>query len=238
MSNVRSLPLSSAKVYIGDETIDRQAEREAEHILSSHHPELRIITTPNGKKQIALQDIMHLERRFMAEKEAAEKTAFDRGRQAGYAAGLTDGQRDARQVIASFSGLLSDVTAQRHAILSEAKSEILELVLKISKRLTFASVEINPEITQTIIIGAIDQLLDKSRIKVKVNPRHFPELERYIDRFRGRDTAIKEFALEPDPRVRSGGCFIETPAGDIDARLESMYEVISQAILGGEEKPE
>lgn len=237
MSNVRSLPLSSEKVYIGDETIDRQAEREAERILSAHHPELRIITTPNGKKQIALQDIMLLERRFLAEKEGAEKASFDRGRQAGYAAGLTDGQREARQVVASLSGLINDVTAQRQIILSEAKSKILDLILKISQRLTFASADVNPEITQSIIAGAMDQLLDKSRIKVKVNPRHFPELERYIDRFRSRDTAIKEFSIEPDPRVRSGGCFIETPAGDIDARLESMYDVISQAILGGEEKP-
>jgi flagellar assembly protein FliH len=104
------------------------------------------------------------------------------------------------------------------------------LVLKISQRLTFSAVEADPEITMAIISGAVDQLLDKSRIRVKVHPRHLPELEQHIDRFRGADTAIKEFAFEADPRVRVGGCFIETPAGDIDARLESMYDVIAQAM--------
>jgi flagellar biosynthesis/type III secretory pathway protein FliH len=35
--------------------------------------------------------------------------------------------------------------------------------------------------------------------------------------------------------VKYGGCFIETPTGDIDARLESQFEVISDAVLGAEE---
>jgi flagellar assembly protein FliH len=133
---------------------------------------------------------------------------------------------------------LTDVTQQRHELLSDAKENILDLVLKISKRLTFSAAELDPTITRSIISGAIDQLLDKSRIKVKVHPDHLPELEQYIDRFRGDDTAIKEFNIEGDPRVKLGGCFIETPTGDIDARLESMYEIIRQSILEGEDSAE
>ncbi len=51
----------------------------------------------------------------------------------------------------------------------------------------------------------------------------------------GDNTAIKEFEIMADSRIRVGGCFIETPSGDIDARLESMYSVIKQALLEGEE---
>ena len=31
-------------------------------------------------------------------------------------------------------------------------------------------------------------------------------------------------------------CFIETPTGDIDARLNSQFEVIEDALLSGEEE--
>ncbi len=199
---------------------------------------MMIITTPEGKKQIPLQDILILQQRFQTELAAIEKDAFERGRQSGYEAGLDKGREEARKVVASLSGMLTDLTKQRHDLLSEAKENILNLVLKISEKLTFTAATLDPEITKSIITGAIDQLLDKSKIKIKVHPDHQAELEQHIDRFRGNDTAIKEFHIEPDPRVRVGGCFIETPVGDIDARLESMYDIIKQTILEGEDSPE
>jgi len=122
--------------------------------------------------------------------------------------------------------------------LTEAKIKILELILKISRKLTFAAVEFDPQVTMSIISGTIEQLLDKRNIKVKVHPDHLPELEQHIDKFMGSNTAIKEFNIEADPRIRAGGCFIETPSGDIDARLESMYDVIKQALLDGEDSQE
>jgi len=235
LSNVRSLKLSDNRILIGEYSVDHTAEMEAEQFLASAHPELLIITPPEGKRQIPLQDIMLLEQRFRTEKATAEKKEFERGRQIGYDAGLDKGREEARKVVASLSGLLTDVTDQRHQLLAEAKDKILELVLKISERLTFTAAAIDPDITKSIISGAIDQLLDKSRIKVKVNPDHLAQLEQEIDRFRGQDTAIKEFIMEPDPRVRVGGCFIETPTGDIDARLDSMYDIIRQSILDAED---
>jgi len=230
LSKVRSLRLTDTKVFIGDNKVDQDAEREAEELLKSRHPDLRVVVTPEGKRQMPLQDLLGLERQQRQERDEAERSGFQRGREAGYVAGLEKGREEARKVVASLSGMLTDITAQRHGILEEAKEKILELVLKISQRLTFSAAEADPEITMAIISGAVNQLLDKSRIKVKVNPRHLPELEQHIDRFRGADTAIKEFAFEADPRVRAGGCFIETPAGDVDARLESMYDIIAQAM--------
>lgn len=238
LSNIRSLTVSEDRIIIGEYSVDQEAENRAENLLISSYPELMVILTPEGKRQIPLQDILLLEQKFQSEKEATEKDGFDRGRQQGYDAGLEKGREEARKVVASLSKLLTDITRQRHDLLSESKERILELVLKISERLTFSAAALDPGITRSIISGAIDQLLDKSNIKVKVHPNHLAELEQYIDRFRGSDTAIKEFIMEPDPRVKLGGCFIETPAGDIDARLESMYDIIKQSILDGEDSSE
>lgn len=231
MSSIRSIPLADRKVFIGEDAVDQKAQREAEHLLQSLHLDLKVTTTDDGKRQISLQDILLLEQTHQQEKEAAEKTAYENGREAGYAAGLEKGREEARKVVASLSKILTDLTGQRDAMLQEARLEIFELVLKISKRLTFTAAEMDPEITMAIIDGAIDQLLDKSKLKIKIHPNHLSEVKQNIDRFRGDDTKIKEFIFEADPRVRVGGCFIETPAGDIDARLDSMYEVIKQAIL-------
>jgi len=77
-------------------------------------------------------------------------------------------------------------------------------------------------------------LLDRSRLKIRVNPNHLPLVEQNIETFMKGSAAIKEIEIAADPRVQYGGCFIETPRGDIDARLESQFEVIEDTIFSGE----
>lgn len=235
LSNVRSLPMTDQKVVIGEYAIDRAAETRAEDLMHKSYPELKILTTPEGKRQIPLQQLLILEQRIQEEKQETYKEGQQAGYQSGHEAGLKEGQAEARKVVASLSGMLGDLTRQRHKLLDQARNHILEMVTKISEKLTFTAASLDPKVTMAIITGAIDQLLDKSRIKVKVHPDHLPELEQNIDKFRGSDTLIKEFIIEGDSRVRVGGCFIETPAGDIDARLESMFDIIKKSILEGED---
>ena len=59
-------------------------------------------------------------------------------------------------------------------------------------------------------------------------------VEQNINTYLKGSTAIKELAIVPDARVRYGGCFIETPNGDIDARLESQFEILADALLANE----
>ncbi|MFH1700036.1 MAG: FliH/SctL family protein [Candidatus Zixiibacteriota bacterium] len=238
MSKVLSLPLANDKVLIGEYSIDYEAERKAESLLQTEYPGLMVLTSPEGKKQIPLQDLIQLHNKFSQEIKEAYNKGYEEGKQSGYEDGLNEGLEEARQVVDSLSGALSDIINQRHQLLTESKNKILDLVLKISRKLTFSAAEFNSQITKSIITGSIEQLIDKRNIKVKVHPGHLAELEQYIDKFMGSNAAIKEFNIEPDPRIRVGGCFIETPSGDIDARLESMYEVIKQALLDGEDSPE
>lgn len=233
LSNVRSLKVGVDKVIIGEYMIDQIAEANAERVLQQSYPNLLILSTPEGKRQIPLQDILVLESQFQSEKKDAREEGFQAGQKDGYEAGLDKGREEARRAVTALSGAISDATRQRHKMLEESKAHILEMVLKISKKLTFGAARIDSEITMKIISDTINGLLDKSKIKLKVHPDHLPEMELNIDRFQGNNTAIKEITIEADPRVRVGGCFIETASGDIDARLESMYDIILQAIGDG-----
>ena len=87
-----------------------------------------------------------------------------------------------------------------------------------------------------MIGGVIDQLVDRTKLRVKVHPDHLPLVEQNMDRFLASSTVIKDLKFEADPRVRMGGCFIETPTGDIDARLSSQFEVIEDTLLAGVEE--
>jgi len=216
-------------VSIGDSQLDTTAEANAETKLGLLFPVVSVITSPDGGKLIPILEVAKMEQKLNEDCEKARKEGYDDG----YQKGLDKGLDEARQVLKRFESAISDAVGQRASVLEDAKQNILELVLQISKKVTFDAIDINREATVEIIEGVINNLVDRSRLRIKVHPDYLPLVEQNMDRFLSGSTSIKDLQFEADPRVRMGGCFIETPTGDIDARLESQFEVIADALQAG-----
>jgi len=226
LSKLLHRPLLNDKVIIGEYRVDIEADQLSEKKLATKFSDINVITSVEGRKLIPIQEIIKIEQRLIRDKE----TEYKRGYQDGYRQGKTEGHLEAQKVIDNFATLIMDAVRQREILYEEAHSKILDMVINISRKVTFEAARVDPDITAQIISGAIKKLVDKSKIKVKVHQDHLPLLEQQIEQFRGDSTAIKELAIEADSRVRYGGCFIETPTGDIDARLESQIEIIAEAL--------
>jgi flagellar assembly protein FliH len=223
-------------VLIGERRNDPIREADAEQHLGKLFPDVSVMTVPDGSRLIPIKEIYKIEAAYQASVDEAHQRGLSEGRKAGYDQGLADGQRDARDVLKRFNAAVKDAVDQREEMLEEAKHRILDLIVKISRKVTFDAISADPEVTSTLIAGVIDRLIDKSHIKIRVHPDHLPLVEQSIDRFLEGSAAIKELSIEADPRVRFGGCFIETPTGDIDARIDSQFEVVEQAIRSGEDE--
>jgi flagellar assembly protein FliH len=226
LSKLLHRPLLNDKVIIGEYRVDIEADQLSEKKLATKFSDINVITSVEGRKLIPIQEIIKIEQRLIRDKE----TEYKRGCQDGYRQGKAEGHLEAQKVIDNFATLIMDAVRQREILYEEAHSKILDMVINISRKVTFEAARVDPDITAQIISGAIKKLVDKSKIKVKVHQDHLPLLEQQIEQFRGDSTAIKELAIEADSRVRYGGCFIETPTGDIDARLESQIEIIAEAL--------
>ncbi len=233
MSKIIRYVTDAPAVSIGDNQLDTTAEAGAEARLGQLFPVVAVVTNPDGAKLIPILEVANLEKKLNEELQKARKEGFDDGHQKG----LDKGLDEARQVLKRFEGAISDTVGQRADVLEEAKQKILELVLQISKKVTFDALDINREATIDMIEGVIGDLVDRSRLRIKVHPDYLPLVEQNMDRFLSGSTAIKDLQFEADPRVRLGGCFIETPTGDIDARLESQFDVIADTLqVGGEDR--
>ena len=218
-------------IFIGERQRDLNAEFRAERKLAELFPQVSFITDSDGAKLIPISEVLIFEQAL----NRVHEEAYAAGQQKGFVEGLEKGRDEARKVLAQFDYAIRDAIQQRESMLEESRERILDLVLKISRKVTFDAIEFDRESIVTMISRIIDNLVDRSRLTIKVHPDHLPILEQNIDRFLQNSTAIKELRFEPDPRVRYGGCFIETPTGDIDARLESQFEVISDVVLGVEQ---
>jgi len=219
-------------VYIGEKNLDFDMEAQAEKRLGMLFPVVSVITDYDGAKLIPIQEVFKIETVLKMELDQEKQKGYEQGYQAGHEKGL----EEATRVLQQFDQAIKDAVAQRESILEEARERVLDLIVDISRRVTFDSLEIDPETTLDMINGVINTLSDRSRLKIRVNPNHLPIVEQNIERFLKGSATIKEIAIEADPRVRYGGCFIETPSGDIDARLESQFEVIKEVLVSGEEE--
>jgi flagellar assembly protein FliH len=216
-------------VFIGEQQRDALLEAKSEERLRQLFPQVSLITTPDGTRLIPISETQKLEDRLFSECEKARKQGFDQGHQAG----LDKGLDEARKVLKQFERAIEDAVNQRIALLEEAKQKVLELVVKISRKVTFDGLQIDQEATLVMIEGVINQLVDRSHLRIKVHPNHLPLMEQNMNRFLSSSTSIKNLTFEADPRVRIGGCFIETPTGDIDARLTSQFDVIDGVLHAG-----
>lgn len=217
-------------VMVGEKHLDHERQRAAATTIGRLFPSVAITTDPDGARFIPIEEVYEIEGAFG---KACEES-YQKGLKEGQAAGLKQGLAKAEQVLRQFDAAIKEAINQRAIMLDEAKQKILELVLQISRKVTFEAIQADPERTVQLINGVINTLLDRSRIKIKVNPNHLPIVEQNIEQFLKGSAMIKEVAIEADPRVKYGGCFIETPHGDIDARLESQFEIIAETLLSDE----
>jgi flagellar biosynthesis/type III secretory pathway protein FliH len=223
-------------VLIGERRHDPDFESQAECRLNDLFPIVAVETAMDGSKQIPIAEVFKIEEIHRQEKEDAYRSGNDTGYKDGYEEGKAEGLKEARKVLDQFDRAIKEVVEQRAAILEEARHKVLDLIVKISRKVTFDTIQIDQEATAEMISRVINQLIDKSRIKVKVHPDHLPLVEQSMDKFLSASSSIKELSIEPDPRVKYGGCFIETPTGDIDARVESQFEVIDGVIRASEDE--
>ena len=226
LSKLFHSPVRNEKVIIGEYRADIEADRAAEKKLATTFMDINVITTIEGKKMIPIQELLKIDKHLIKERQQA----YNQGFKDGHKQGLDKGHKEAQQVIDNFNTLIKDAVSQREILYEEAHRKILELVLQIARKVTFETARVDPEVTAGIIAGTIEKLVDKSRIIIKVHPDHLPIIEQQIDRFKGDSTVVKEIAIEPDKRVRYGGCFIETPTGDIDARVDSQLDIIAEEL--------
>lgn len=218
-------------VFIGEKQHNALAEARAEQQLRQLFPAVALVTTLEGAKLIPMGEVSKLDKRLREECESARSQGYEQG----HKVGLEKGLDEARRVLRQFEKAIQDAVNQRIELLEESRQKILELVIQISRKVTCDGLQIDPDATLTMIDGVINQLVDRSRLRIKVHPSHLPLLEQNMDRFLSNSTTIKDLRFEADPRVREGGCFIETPTGDIDARLESQLEVIEHVLRGSVE---
>ncbi len=168
--------------------------------------------------------------RLQVESESRAKQSYHEGYSKGYEDGSAKGRLEAQSVAARLNKAILDIDRQRGELLRTAEAECAELALRIARKIIDEHVRIDTNILISSFKKAVSLLLDKSKLLVRVAPDQHATIKSQLDTLYAMDDNIEHIDIEADPRVGAGGCVVETEAGNVDARIESQFQIISQAI--------
>jgi flagellar assembly protein FliH len=209
LSNVlRRFSLAEEIEPVGSEDFVRQAL------------ETREATSPEGQRLLAVQQ--------QAERE--KQDAYAQGLAAGEKRGLQRGLAQMSQVKANLQSTIEAVTAYRVTLYKEAEQQLLNLAFALADKILSARAKREQEVVLDSINKCVAAILDKSGIRIKVNPAQSGFVGENVDAIRQANDELSNVSVEADSRVPVGGCIIETDSGSADGRIASQLAQLQREL--------
>ncbi len=181
----------------------------------------------NYKKRKEAEDIVK-----KAQEKAAllEREAYEKGFAQGEKDGLDLGEKKALKVVENIENFFTEMSNLRKEILKQYERQILELIFSIAKKINHHQIGSDEKAIEDTVLKALHLAVEKSKIALRVNPEDFDYVETLRPEFFAKFKELKSIVVTSDPSITRGGCFLETPYGDVDARIETQLEMIYQCL--------
>jgi flagellar assembly protein FliH len=221
-SNVRAFSL---RQFPGDEDKGaNQRGRAKDSPVKKHVDAVRDVRVQaQHEAQLLLDTARHDAKRIQQE-------AFEQG----YAAGAAEGRRSVEAELAPLLEALArineDFACIKEGFYTDHQDIILELALKIARKVIHQEIVANEELVITILTTAIKLAMDRERLKIRIHPDDLAVcLQRRQDIMKTVD-GIKQLLFEPDEAIGKGGALIEYSFGEIDARIEQQFAELEREL--------
>lgn len=159
--------------------------------------------------------------------EAAEKEAAKKGREEGY----QEGRAEVARLVDRLHTILDRAMDKRSEILEDAESQVVELVLLMTKKVVKVISENQKSVVVQNISQSLRKLKTKSDVVIRVNMADLELATEHIKDFVQMTENAKRITVVEDTTVDKGGCIIETDFGEIDARIASQLNELEEKIL-------
>lgn len=195
--------------------------------------EIVLIASAEGSDPVGTREAVLSEARREAARKVQEAYAE------GIRRGIEAGKAQYVQAVAESAGALRSAAAvlqqAREDFLRSLEPQVVELAVAVAERIVQREVRIDPEFVQRTVRKALEHLLDRERVVVRLNPKDLDGLRAQKVMLLQEFDGIRELAVQADTAVEPGGCIVETSLLQVDARIEAQLEQILHAL---QESPE
>jgi flagellar assembly protein FliH len=187
-------------------------------------------------------------RSFIGEKDRARKSkpaTIEEVEQNAYCRGFADGEKKGIEqgvcagtqaaenrldpLLASLRQVLSELQTLRRQTCAALEAELVALALGVARKIVGREVAGNPDQIAGVIRKALSCVEPATRITIRLNPSDLKRLNEARPQLLSGLPGAQQVCFEADAGLDPGGCFIETDAGDVDARLQHQLQVVEDA---------
>lgn len=175
-----------------------------------------------------------------SETAAAEirKAAWVEGRQEGYDAGLKEGKEqgyaELHQVIADANAkaekTMRDAEEEKEKFVQEAEEEIVRVIFHAIDKILPQHFIDAPQIILPLVKKSLLKIKDQAKVIVHVSPEHYDLVLLARSELQTELEGNATLEVVSDESLKLGDVILETPNGDVDARLETQMELVKKAV--------
>ncbi|MBI2874505.1 MAG: hypothetical protein HYY09_05420 [Firmicutes bacterium] len=175
------------------------------------------------------------------------RASVDRGYLDGYAAGLAMGRAEmeaemkpileaaraeAGRVMAEAEAIREKAIQGTRGVIQAGQMEIVRLAVAIAQKILLREISLSPQGVLHLASHVLAPLRDLDGITLRANPVDVPTLRAREKELpgRGEGGANPGLRIVPDNRVEQGGCVVETPMGEVDARIGIQLKNIERRL--------
>jgi len=159
-----------------------------------------------------------------------ESEGYEKGYAEGYEKGIKNGENEVSEKLKRLESIIREIENYREKKINELMPDIIGLSMEIAKKVIHKEVELDKNIVLYIVNDAIKRIGERQEeITIKVHPLDYKIMASNIDVLK-EQTGLKSISLETTLSISPGGCYIETNAGEIDARIEEQIKEVDNAI--------
>ena len=205
----------------------------SDHIKPFILPEIvkdRLFTQDSFIFKQKKQEIEHLLEKAKKEAEIIKKKAYEEGFIRGKNEGLESEKKRLSEIVHNLINGLSEINYLKEKIVKQLEKDMIILIKEISKKVILNETFTNKEIVKNLIKQALQQLIDKTHVDIKVSPQEFEYLLKFKKNFLEEVEGLKHINIIKEKKVKPGGFIIETDTEILDGRIEKRLENIFKAI--------
>jgi len=159
-----------------------------------------------------------------------EQEAYEKGFAQGERDGSELGEKKAVKFVEKIENLFMESILLKDEIIKQHEKEILDLIFAIAGKIAHHQIESDAGTVKDTILNALELSVQKSKIVIRVNPKDYDFVEKLRPDLFMKFNEVKSIIISSDQSISRGGCFLETPGGDVDARIEAQLEKIRQSL--------
>ncbi len=227
-------PTGISQKFNLDEFVRKAKALKSEFIHDLEHPRKKdpsqASTAQEAGKELSSDVVQEMKDQASQIQEKAREQGYQEGHEEGYQAGAEAVRERFTSSMDALQSLVDELSEVRKKSYPLLEREMVEIITTLARKVVRAELAGKEGSIREIVRMAIDSVLDRESLVIKIHPDDHKELEDYGQELIQMFHEIKNIEFESHASVSRGHCVVETNFGTVEAGLDHLDEHIERIL--------